>query len=356
MEKMVNDFYKNKKVFITGHTGFKGAWLSQMLLHLGSNIKGYSKGAEIISLYNILELDSRVESVYENIQNLESLKKAILEFKPDIVFHLAAQPLVIESYKNPVETYSTNVMGTVNLMEAISICDSIKSVVNVTTDKVYENMESSSGYVENDRLCGSDPYSNSKSCSELVTYSYKQSFFSERSQISISTARSGNVIGGGDFSKNRIIPDCIKFASQNKEIIVRNPNSIRPYQHVIDCLYGYLKLAQKQYENKSYEGSYNFGPDDKDIIKTGELVDIFCKIWGNSQTWKNINVKGPYETDILKLKNQKSKDILEWNPKWNINESVKKTVDWSRVYLENKNEIIKKTEEQIESFLNNEEF
>lgn len=350
---MVNDFYKNKKIFITGHTGFKGAWLSQMLLNLGANIKGYSKTAEAISLYNILELDSKVESVYENIQNLESLKKAILEFEPDIVFHLAAQPLVIESYKNPVETYSTNVMGTVNLMEAIRLCDSIKSVVNVTTDKVYENIESNYGYIENDRLCGSDPYSNSKSCSELVTYSYKQSFFSERPQISISTARAGNVIGGGDFSKDRIIPDCIKFASQNKEIIVRNPHSIRPYQHVMDCIYGYLILAQKQYENKLYEGCYNFGPDDKDIIKTGELVDIFCKIWGESQTWKNINVEGPHETSILKLNNQKSKDILAWNPKWDINESVKKTVDWSKSYLENKNEIIKKTEEQIKTYLEN---
>lgn len=353
MEEMVKSFYRNKKVFITGHTGFKGTWLSYVLLYLGANIKGYSKVAEAISLYNILELDSRVESVYENIQNLESLKKSILEFEPDIVFHLAAQPIVIESYKNPVETYSTNVMGTVNLMEAIRFCDSIKSVVNVTTDKVYENMESNYGYIENDRLCGSDPYSNSKSCSELVTYSYKQSFFSERPQISISTARAGNVIGGGDFSKDRIIPDCIKFASQNKEIIVRNPYSIRPYQHVMDCIYGYLILAQKQYENKSHEGCYNFGPDDKDIIKTEELVDIFCKMWGESQTWKNINVEGPLETSILKLNNQKSKDILRWNPKWDINESVKKTVDWSKAYLENKNEIIKKTEAQIKIYLKN---
>lgn len=352
MEKMVKDFYKNKKIFITGHTGFKGSWLSYILLHLGANVKGYSKEAEDISLYNILNLDSKLESVYNNIKSLEDLSEAVNSFKPDIVFHLAAQPLVIESYKNPVETYSTNIMGTVNLMESIRICDSIKSVVNVTTDKVYENIESSYGYIESDRLCGSDPYSNSKSCSELITYSYKKSFFSDCPQIAISTARAGNVIGGGDFSKDRIIPDCIEYASKNKDIIVRNPNSIRPYQHVLDCIHGYLILAKKQYENKLYEGCYNFGPDDKDIIKNGELVDIFCKVWGESQTWSNINIKGPLETSILKLNNNKAKEVLKWNPKLDINEAVRYTVEWSKVYLRNSKNLEAKTEEQIKNFLN----
>lgn len=347
----LKEFYKGKKIFITGHTGFKGSWLSYLLLYFGANIKGYSKEAERISLYKALGFENKIDSEYDDIRNLESLKESICKFKPEIVIHMAAQPLVRESYLNPVETYSTNVMGTVNIMESIRFCDTVKSVINVTTDKVYENIEIDTGYIENDKLCGKDPYSNSKSCSELVTYSYKASFFSHIPDLAISTARAGNVIGGGDFSKDRIIPDCIKFASQNKDVIIRNPKSIRPYQHVLDCIYGYLILAKKQYESKGYEGNYNFGPEDKDIISTEELVNIFCKEWGSNQKWITSTDSGPPEANILKLNNKKSKEILGWKPNLNIEKAIKYTVDWSKVYIEEPEKIEKNTEIQIKKYL-----
>ena len=245
------EFYKNKKILITGHTGFKGSWLCKILSMAGADVIGVSLEPENdISLYNILKLDNEIKSIILDIRNLDELKKVFIENEPEIVFHLAAQPLVRESYKNPVYTYETNVMGTVNLLECVRNCKSVKSVLNITTDKVYSNKEWDWPYREIDELNGFDPYSNSKSCSELITSSYKKSFFDNNREISISTARAGNVIGGGDFAKDRIIPDCIRSAIKNENIIVRNPNSVRPYQHVFEALSAYLMIAQKQYNDK----------------------------------------------------------------------------------------------------------
>lgn len=348
------EFYCGKKVFITGHTGFKGTWLSKILINAGAEVTGYSLTPNTKpSIFELLNIENQMNSIIGDVRNLEKLKQEMVSAKPEIVFHLAAQPLVRESYSNPVHTYETNVMGTVNVLEAIRACSSIKSFVNVTTDKVYENKEWHWGYRENENLCGLDPYSNSKSCSELVTYSYKNSFLNNADSPSISTARSGNVIGGGDYSKDRIIPDCIKAASEDEAIIVRNPFSTRPYQHVLDCLSGYLLLAQKQFEDKvQFEGCYNFGPDDQDCITTGKLVDLFCKSWGNEQKWIDKWDNGPHEANFLKLDCSKSKTILNWKPTWSVEIAIEKTVEWSKVALNDQSKLNGCTNQQIDDFFN----
>ncbi len=332
------EFYKNKKVLVTGHTGFKGSWLCKILSIAGADVIGVSLEPESdISLYNILKLDNEIKSVISDIRNLEELRKVFIENKPEIVFHLAAQPLVRESYENPVYTYETNVMGTVNLLECIRNCKSVKSVLNITTDKVYNNNEWDWPYREIDELNGFDPYSNSKSCSELVTSSYKRAFFDNNREISISTARAGNVIGGGDFAKDRILPDCIKAAINDEDIIVRNPSSIRPYQHVFEALSAYLMIAQKQYNNKLFEGSYNIGPDEYGCVKTREIVDLFCQLWGNIN-WKHKNEDNNlHESNILKLDCSKIKNTIGWTPRLTIDEAIKLTVDWSKEYYSSKN-------------------
>lgn len=276
-------FYKGKSVLVTGHTGFKGSWLIRILTLSGAKVTGYSLNPPTDpSLFQIAGLEKTVNSVIGDIRDLEGLKKVFHQAKPEIVFHLAAQPIVRDSYKNPAYTYETNVMGTVNILECVRTADSVKSFLNVTTDKVYENKEWEYGYRENDSLDGYDPYSNSKSCSELITHSYQKSFFADGG-CAISTSRAGNVIGGGDFANDRIIPDCIRAASRGKDIIVRNPFSTRPYQHVLEPLAMYLTIAMKQYEDKAYEGYYNVGPDDRDCITTGQLVDLFCSQWGEER-------------------------------------------------------------------------
>ena len=331
-------FYAGKKVLITGHTGFKGAWLSQALLNAGADVFGYALNPPTQpNLYSLAEIDSNINSVIADIRDLDKLKAVFETAKPEIVFHLAAQPIVKEGYKNPVETYSTNVMGTVNLLECVRITDSVKSVVNVTTDKVYENKEWCWGYREDDRLNGLDPYSNSKSCSELVTYSYIQSFFKER-KLPISTMRAGNVIGGGDFAPNRIIPDCIRSVLKKQKIIVRNPYSIRPYQHVLEPIMSYLLVAKRQYENFNIAGCYNIGPDDKDCITTGELVDIFCNKWADGASWLHQSeINAPHEANFLRLDSSKIKKVLDWKPKWNVNTAIEKTVEWTKEWKENNN-------------------
>lgn len=334
----LKSFYNKKRVLITGHTGFKGAWLSQALLNAGADVFGYALNPPTQpNLYSLAEMDSNINSVIADIRDLDKLKAVFETVKPEIVFHLAAQPIVKEGYKNPVETYSTNVMGTVNLLECIRITDSVKSVVNVTTDKVYENKEWCWGYREDDRLNGLDPYSNSKSCSELVTYSYIQSFFKER-KLPISTMRAGNVIGGGDFAPNRIIPDCIRSVLQKQKIIVRNPYSIRPYQHVLEPIMAYLLVAKRQCENFNVAGCYNIGPDDKDCITTGELVDIFCNKWGDGASWLHQSeINAPHEANFLRLDSSKIKKVLGWKPKWNVNTAIEKTVEWTKAWKENNN-------------------
>lgn len=332
MNELLN-FYKGKKVFLTGHTGFKGTWLSRILILAGAEITGYSlEPPTNPNLFEQTKTADHMKSIIGDIRDGEKLKAAVLKASPEIVLHLAAQPIVRTSYKDPVGTYESNVMGTVNILEAIRACDSVKSFVNITTDKVYLNKEWAWGYRENEELCGYDPYSNSKSCSELVTYSYRNSFFNEKESPSISTARSGNVIGGGDYATDRIIPDCIRAVEAGKEIVLRNPNSTRPYQHVLECLRGYLTLAKAQYDDKSFVGSYNFGPDDDSCITTGKLATLFCDNWGDDAVWKNVSeTSAPHEANFLKLDCSKSKTVLGWYPKWGIKLAVAKIVDWEKL-------------------------
>lgn len=334
MEDMegLKSFYKGKNVFISGHTGFKGAWLCNILLEFGANITGYALAPEMKpNLYTIVNIDQSINSIIGDIRDLEKLKRAMYEAQPDIVIHMAAQPLVRTSYEKPAYTYETNVMGTVNILEAIRESSSVKSFVNVTTDKVYKNNEWDRGYVETDELNGYDPYSNSKSCSELVTDSYKKSFF-ENKDIAISTARAGNVIGGGDFAKDRIIPDCIRAALAGETIIVRNPYSVRPYQHVLEPLRAYLMIAQKQFENRTLAGNYNIGPDDKDCITTGELVKLFCGVWGNVRWESKVEKNAVHEAKCLRLNCEKAKNMLGISPQWNVKEAVEATAEWFWAY------------------------
>ncbi len=325
------DFYRGKRVFISGHTGFKGSWLSRILLDHGAVVAGYAKSpADADNLFDESDVASGMVSNIGDIRDLPVLRAAFDEFGPEIVFHLAAQPLVRHSYRNPVETYEVNVMGTVNILECARQSKSVRSFVNVTTDKVYENREWLWGYRENENLCGYDPYSNSKSCSELATSSYRQSFFSSDNTAAVSTARSGNVIGGGDLAADRIIPDCIRAATGRQPIIVRNPDSIRPYQHVLECLYGYLLLAARQYERPELAGSYNFGPDEDSCVTTARLVGLFCDQWGDNQSWECRNDGGPHEASFLRLDCAKAKQVLGWHPYWSIGTAVRKTVDFVR--------------------------
>lgn len=327
------NFYKGKRVLITGHTGFKGAWLCQILVNVGAKVTGYSLiPSTNPSLFELIQMDKKMHSVIGDIRDLEHLKQVFQEVQPEIVLHLAAQPIVRDSYREPVYTYETNVMGTVNVCECVRQNPCVKSFLNVTTDKVYHNREWEWGYREDDPLDGYDPYSNSKSCSELVTHCYIHSFF-EASDIAVSTARAGNVIGGGDFACDRIIPDCVRAATKGEDIIVRNPHSTRPYQHVLEPLAAYLLISQRQYEDKKYAGFYNVGPDDCDCITTGELVDLFCKCWGDGLAWKNQFDGGPHEANFLKLDCSKIKHVFDWQPKWHVEQAVANTVAWTKAYL-----------------------
>lgn len=332
-------FYKNKKVFVTGHTGFKGAWMCKVLLYLGADVCGYAlKPPTNPSLFYICNIKDDIKSIIGDIRDIDLLKKSINDFQPEIVIHMAAQPLVRESYKDPVTTYDTNVMGTVNICEAVRQCKSVKSFVNVTTDKVYLNKEWPWGYRENEELNGYDPYSNSKSCSELVTSSYKNSFFNDLG-IAVSTCRAGNVIGGGDFAEDRIIPDCIRAVQNNEDIIVRNPYSTRPYQHVLEPVCAYLLVAKAQYEDISLADSYNIGPNDEDCVTTGDLVTLFCDKWNaktnSNQKWINKHDGGPHEANFLKLDCSKINQILDWKPVWDIKIAIDKICDWQLQFIEN---------------------
>lgn len=343
------NFYKGKKVLITGHTGFKGSWLSQILIMAGANVTGFSLPIPTKpSLFEVIGIDQKMNSVIGDIRILEDLLKTFSLVQPEMIFHLAAQPIVRDSYKDPVYTYETNVMGTVNLLECVRLNPCVKSVLNVTTDKVYKNNEWEWGYRENEPLDGFDPYSNSKSCSELVTHSYKNSFFCDDS-VRVSTARAGNVIGGGDFANDRIVPDCVRAAEKGETIIVRNPHSTRPYQHVLEPLYAYLMIAQMQTEDKKYEGYYNVGPDDKDCITTGTLVDLFCEKWGEALAWEDRYMGGPHEANFLKLDCSKLKETFQWQPRWNVETAIEKTVEWSKCYYSNGN-VNSLMEKQISDF------
>lgn len=327
-------FYQNKRVFVTGHTGFKGTWLCRILLNAGAVVTGYSlEPPTNPNLFDLSDVKGRMTHVIGDIRDLKSLKAAFDAAQPEIVLHLAAQPIVRDSYKDPRYTYETNVMGTVNILECVRLSGTVRSVLNVTTDKVYHNNEWCWGYRENEPLDGFDPYSNSKSCSELVTHSYINSFFGG-SGTAVSTARAGNVIGGGDFANDRIIPDCVRAMAAGKTIGVRNPYSTRPYQHVLEPLAVYLTIAQKQYEDRSYAGYYNVGPDDCDCVTTGDLVTLFCKCWGDGASWENqAEPDAPHEANFLKLDCSKIKAVFGWKPRWHIQECMEKTCAFSKVWL-----------------------
>ena len=342
-------FYKGKKVLLTGHTGFKGSWMTVMLVNAGAEVIGYSSCSKTETrLFDLCGIKDQITHIKGDVRDLEHLLAVCREYQPEIVIHMAAQPIVRDSYKDPVGTYSTNVMGTVNICEAVRQTPSVRSFLNVTTDKVYENKEWEWGYRENEPLDGYDPYSNSKSCSELVTHSYKSSFLDGK--VAVSTARAGNVIGGGDFANDRIIPDCIRAAVEGRDIIVRNPFSTRPYQHVLEPVYAYLMIAAMQYEDANYASWYNVGPDDQDCFQTGTLVDLFVKHWGQGMKWVNQYDGGPHEANFLKLDCSKLKTVFGWKPHWNLETAIEKVVEWSKVW-DSGDDVRTVMNHQIEEFL-----
>lgn len=366
------EFFKGKRVLVTGHTGFKGTWLSKILINAGAEVTGYSLGLPTEpSLFEMAGLDS-INDIRGDIRELAHLKEVFDEFKPQIVFHLAAQPIVRDSYKDPVYTYETNVMGTVNVLECIRMTESVRSSVMITTDKVYKNNEWIWGYREDEPLDGFDPYSNSKSCAELSVHSYKNSFFNDmdgtdgKRYCAVSTARAGNVIGGGDFAHDRIIPDCVRAMEdavtkgKTEGIIeVRNPYSTRPYQHVLEPLAMYLTIAFRQWDDLSKSGYYNVGPDDEDCVTTGNLVDLFCKCWNEADDdlpkakWEShADPNGPHEANFLKLDSTKIKMALGYKPRWHIKGCMKKTVEFSKAYIENPDKLSEEMDREIEAFLN----
>lgn len=361
-------FYKNKKVLITGHTGFKGSWMCKVLLMAGAQVCGYALPAPTEpSLFNLCGFDKMTETeglttVYGDVRDLDKMMKLVNDFQPEIIIHMAAQPIVRESYRDPVSTYSINVMGTVNILECVRQVKSVKSFVNVTTDKVYINREWQWGYRENEELNGYDPYSNSKSCSELVTSSYINSFFSEEQkkgrEIAVSTMRAGNVIGGGDFAKDRIIPDMIRAIEKDTVLHVRNPYSTRPYQHVLEPVVAYLMVAAKQYDDNKYMSQYNVGPDDTDAWETGRIVQTFCDKWNQKYNKSNIKASwenkaeenAPHEANYLKLDCTKMKSVFGWKPVWNVETAIDKICEWTSCYMEGK-DVSTCMENQIKEYL-----
>jgi len=344
------NFYRDKRVLLTGHTGFKGSWMTTMLVNAGADVIGYSScSKEETRLFDLCGVETDITHIKGDVRDLVHVLEVFKKYQPEIVIHMAAQPIVRDSYKDPVGTYSTNVMGTVNVLEAVRMTRSVRSFLNVTTDKVYENKEWEWGYRENEPLDGYDPYSNSKSCSELVTHSYKNSFFSD-GRVAVSTARAGNVIGGGDFAHDRIIPDCIRAAVKEENIVVRNPYSTRPYQHVLEPIYAYLMIAAKQYDDEKYASWYNVGPDDQDCFQTGRLVDMFVKHWGGNLTWSNEYDGGPHEASFLKLDCSKLKNVFGWKPRWNLETAIEKVVEWSKVWIAG-GDVRACMNKQIEEFL-----
>lgn len=357
------DFYKGKKVLVTGHTGFKGTWMCMLLVQAGAQVTGYAlKPPTEPSVFALCGIENKINSVTGDIRDLAHLQQVFDETEPEIVIHMAAQPIVRESYRNPVYTYEVNVMGTVNILECVRMHPCVRSFVNVTTDKVYLNREWEWGYRENEELNGYDPYSNSKSCSELVTSSYRNSFmnpndFEEGKNVkpaAVSTARAGNVIGGGDFAADRIIPDCVRAVLTGQEIIVRNPYSTRPYQHVLEPVAVYLMLAARQYEDSGLAGCYNVGPDETDCYTTGEIVTLFCEKWncatGQQVSWRNEYDGGPHEANFLKLDCSKLKRTYGWKPVWNVEKAMEMIVEWTVAYRDG-NSIDQMMTKQLKEFL-----
>lgn len=355
MKTLFNNVYKNRKVLITGHTGFKGAWLCILLKKLGAEIYGYAlEPPTNPSLYIDAKIDEFVTSYIGDIRNLEYVRKIITKVQPEIVIHMAAQPIVRESYKVPIETYSINVMGIVNLLEICRKTSSIKSIVNVTTDKCYENQEWHWGYRENEPMGGYDPYSNSKGCSELVTSCFRNSYFNPKKYaehgVAIASARAGNVVGGGDWAEDRLIPDFIRSIKLGEKVKIRSPYAIRPWQHVLESLSGYLSLAAKLFsEGAHYSDAWNFGPEDNDAKSVEWVTKTICKLWGNGASYIIDTNPQPHEANYLKLDCSKAKAELNWNPRWNIEITLKSIVDWNKGYFDGMN-VKEITENQIDQY------
>jgi CDP-glucose 4,6-dehydratase len=333
--KVDANFWKGKKVYLTGHTGFKGAWISLWLQKMGAIVKGYSLDVSTTpALFSQANVAEEMESEIGDIRNLEQLTKSMVHFSPDILIHMAAQPLVRLSYQEPVDTYTTNVIGTVNVLEAARKCPNLKSIVSVTTDKCYENKEWEWGYRENEPMGGHDPYSSSKGCAELVTSAYRRSFFSSEGSASIASARAGNVIGGGDWAEDRLIPDILRAFEKSEPVVIRNPLSTRPWQHVLEPLSGYLILAQELFINgDDFAEGWNFGPKDEDCKSVSWILDEMVSHWGNNASWNLDKNNNPHEAGFLKLDCSKASNRLKWNPKWNLQSTLKSIVDWHQLYI-----------------------
>jgi len=346
----MRDFWKGKRVLITGHTGFKGSWLVCWLQLLGSEVCGYALAPETTpNLFENLHLADQVTSITADVRDLTSLAEAVHQFQPEIVFHLAAQPLVRRSYRAPLETYTTNVIGTINVLEAVRAVESVRSVVVVTTDKVYENKGWLWSYRENERLGGFDPYSTSKACAELATASYRNSFFSE-SRTLIATARAGNVIGGGDWSEDRLLPDVFRSLIFGEKLLIRNPDSIRPWQHTLESLAGYLMLAEKLFQGqRAFADAFNFGSSEEDAKTVGWILEEIKGQWGEPVTWEMARGAQPHEARILKLDSTKARAELNWSPKLKISEAIGLTVEWYRDFRDEK-DLLETTRRQIEFY------
>jgi len=338
----MENFYKGKKVFITGHTGFKGAWLARILINLGAEVKGYSLAPNTNpSLYNILELQKDMQSVIADIRDADNIKKELVSFAPDIVFHLAAQPIVRLSYSEPVLTYQTNIMGTVNLLEAVRASKNTRCIVNITSDKCYDNKETPTPYKETDPMGGYDPYSCSKGMMELLCASYRNSFFNPKDygkthNTSLATARAGNLIGGGDYAPDRIVPDCARAISQNKEVVLRSPQATRPWQHVLEPLYGYMFLAQKMWDNPALAQGWNFGPEPAGIKTVEHLVKKLIAIWGKGK-YSVVSQTKLHEANLLHLDITKAKTVLGWKPVYTFDDAIKETALWYKAFYNGEN-------------------
>ena len=327
------EFWIGKRVFVTGHTGFKGGWLCLWLNHLGSSVKGYSlEPPTSPSLYDAAKIDSIVDSQIGDIRNQELLHKSMVSFNPDILIHMAAQPLVRLSYDEPIETFEVNIMGTVKVLEVARHCSNLKAIINITTDKCYENVGLDKSYIETDPMGGFDPYSSSKACAELVTSSYRRSYLNDLG-VGLASVRAGNVIGGGDWANDRLIPDILRSFELNKSVVVRNPNATRPWQHVLEPLSGYLLLAQKLYDNhKAYSEGWNFGPNEKDIRSVNWILDKMISYWPNA-SWSLDDNVNPHEASFLKLNISKASELIGWTPTWDLQTTLGHIIRWHKLWL-----------------------
>ena len=333
--KVNPQFWKGKRVFVTGHTGFKGSWLSLWLQLMGAKVKGFSLAPPTQpALFEVAKVGDNMQTEIGDIRNLQQLSQSIRAFNPDVLLHLAAQPLVRLSYKEPVDTYSTNVMGTVNVLEAARYAPQLKSVVIITTDKCYENREWEWGYRENEPMGGHDPYSNSKGCAELVVSAYRRSFFYTNDTVAVASARAGNVIGGGDWADDRLIPDILRAFEQQQPVIIRNPLSTRPWQHVLEPLSGYLVLAERLYnEGNAFAEGWNFGPKDDDCQPVQWILEKMVQFWGEGARYEWDKSEQPHEANFLKLDCSKAATRLKWHPQWRLADTLEKIVHWHRAWL-----------------------